>query len=175
MAQHEHGIWSEEEIQYLRDNVNRNTKLVAAEMERSYTSVIKARQRFGINRLTISESLEDEEWKIVEEYPILEVSNFGRLRNSTRKNILKPRIDKNGYYSINIKIDNGKGKNLTIHRLVAIAFIKRIRLKRQVNHKDGCKTNNHVSNLEWVTSSENMRHAYDSGLMPITRSRSKKK
>ena len=56
-----------------------------------------------------------------------------------------------------------------IHRLVAQAFLPNE--KEQVNHKDGNKLNNHVDNLQWVTQSENMKHAYDTGLLvPYDRS-----
>lgn len=58
-----------------------------------------------------------------------------------------------------IRADN---KNLLIHRLVAERWIPNPDGKRTVNHKDGDKLNNHVSNLEWLTDSENNKHAFDS-------------
>lgn len=57
----------------------------------------------------------------------------------------------------------GKGKNITLHRLVAITFISNINNLQYVNHIDGDKLNNGVNNLEWVTPSENTKHAFKIG------------
>lgn len=59
---------------------------------------------------------------------------------------------------------NGVGKKYLVHRLLATAFIPNPEAKPQVNHIDGDKTNNALSNLEWVTQSENQVHAYVAGL-----------
>lgn len=60
-----------------------------------------------------------------------------------------------------------------IHRLVAEHFIPNPEMKRTVNHKDGNKDNNHVSNLEWTTYSENMKHAFRTGLNSNKRNKNK--
>ena len=72
--------------------------------------------------------------------------------------------DFNGY-----KVLRFKGKKIWVHRLVATAFIPNPENKPQVNHKDGIKSNNSVSNLEWVTAHENVLHAHKTGLIPKTR------
>lgn len=59
----------------------------------------------------------------------------------------------------------GKCNHRTIHRLVATAFLENPNKHPQVNHIDGNKMNNHVDNLEWVSRSGNIKHAYDTGLM----------
>jgi hypothetical protein len=79
-----------------------------------------------------------------------------------KKKPMKYQLDQRGYHCITIR-----GKKFRIHRLVAMAFIPNPENKREVNHIDGNKDNNHVSNLEWVTSSENMCHAYRTGLHPV--------
>lgn len=65
----------------------------------------------------------------------------------------------NGYYAVNTMV-KGKQKHFYVHRLIAKAFIPNPENKPQVNHKDGNKLNNEIDNLEWVTSKENVRHAY---------------
>lgn len=59
-------------------------------------------------------------------------------------------------------------KGIAIHRAVAITFLNNDLNKREVNHIDGNKHNNHVSNLEWVTTSENRLHAFKTGLQKPT-------
>ena len=103
------------------------------------------------------------------------ISNFGRVRSLEKirssginsgihkEFIMKNRKSSSGYYSIGLAKD-GKTKNFNIHRLVAEHFIKNIENKSQVNHKDGNKLNCNINNLEWVTPSENGKHAYSIGL-----------
>lgn len=75
----------------------------------------------------------------------------------------------NGYQYICLVGDNRKKTTYRYHRVVAEAFVDNPEGKPCVNHKDGNKYNNHPSNLEWVTHSENTRHAYKNGLMNIPR------
>lgn len=115
----------------------------------------------------------NEEWREVQLSPNYEVSNLGRVRSKDRKvtqfghkknytrimkgRILQPRKQNAGYLVVWLSID-GKKKAITIHRLVAAAFVDGN--GNDVNHKDGNKMNNRAENLEWVSRSENIRHAY---------------
>jgi len=74
---------------------------------------------------------------------------------------LKPYLTSKGYYHIILA-----GRNIKVHRLVAEAFLPDFLEKPQVNHIDGNKQNNHISNLEMATASENMLHAFNTGLNP---------
>lgn len=70
-----------------------------------------------------------------------------------------------GYEMVSLRNDEGKLINLYIHRVVALAFVEGYEENKHVNHKDGVKSNNHYKNLEWVTRSENMIHAFRNGLI----------
>lgn len=113
------------------------------------------------------DDLDGEEWRDVDGYEDYQVSNFGRVKSFKHNTprILKPGCSPSGYLCVGLGRNNRTITELN-HRLVAKAFILNVDSKPQVNHIDGCKLNNHVSNLEWCTVSENVRHAYNVGLSP---------
>jgi len=87
-----------------------------------------------------------------------EVSNAGDIRNIQTGKILAKNTMGAGYYKADLW-QNGKRKQTSIHRVVAESFLGFPDCAMEVNHKDGNKLNNHVSNLEWVTRSENEQHS----------------
>lgn len=94
----------------------------------------------------------------------LEVSNYGRVRSFLRDGrILRMQPDKKGYLRLRVTLD-GQKRSYKIHRLVAQAFIPNPLHLEQVNHIDGDKSNNSVSNLEWASNIENAHHAISTGL-----------
>lgn len=78
---------------------------------------------------------------------------------------LRPVMNSDGYHKVSIHYVAQKRKLVSIHRMVAEAFIPMEEGKAFVNHKNGIKTDNRVENLEWVTSKENVNHAIKSGLL----------
>lgn len=98
-----------------------------------------------------------EEYRKIKDFEHYEVSNFGRVRNTRTGKTLKPISHTGGYRRLKLR-DNGRAKDVFIHRLVAQAFIPDP--KKEVNHIDGDKTNNHINNLEWVSSLENQTHRF---------------
>lgn len=117
--------------------------------------------------------MENEIWKDVVGYEgLYEVSNTGKVRNNKTKINKSIILDTKGYVRV-VLYRNGKPIFKRVHRLVAKAFIANHLNKLQVNHIDGNKNNNYVSNLEWVTNQENMTHAIKNGLFDKQRNNNK--
>ena len=114
---------------------------------------------------------------------IYQVSNYGRVKSLKRKTyrenrygntflnheerILRNNIRKDGYVNTTLYKD-GKPKSYAIHRLVAQHFLLNPNNYKEINHKDENKTNNCVTNLEWCTGSENVKHSWNNGLEKVT-------
>lgn len=105
----------------------------------------------------------EEVWKDIKGYHKYQVSNLGRVKNKISGQILRPGLGGVGYLTVAL-YQNGRSTTVNVHKLVCEAFIGEIPKGYTVNHKDGCKTNNTVPNLEVVTRKENNRHAFDTGL-----------
>ncbi|UGO49250.1 HNH endonuclease [Bacillus phage vB_BanH_Emiliahah] len=115
-----------------------------------------------------------ESWKDIKGYEgHYQVSNYGRVRSldtiGENGRVYKGKIRKfsdngKGYLTVSLKV-KGKQTHKYVHRLVAEHFLPNPEDKPEVNHKDGVKASCKLSNLEWSTRLENVRHAFNTGLV----------
>jgi len=111
-----------------------------------------------------------EVWKDINGYEgMYQVSNLGRIKSLSdrfgRERVLKLYNCTNNRYKSVYLYKNKERKYFSVHRIVAKAFIPNPKNKKEINHIDGNGFNNKVSNLEWVTKNENMKHAVLNGSM----------
>jgi len=101
---------------------------------------------------------------LVENFENYSISPDGTITNIVSNKVKKPVLTETGYLSIKLH-NKGGYQQYKVHRLVAKHFVPNINNKPFVNHIDGNKLNNHYSNLEWCTASENMQHALETKLL----------
>lgn len=117
-------------------------------------------------------------WKEVKGYEgLYEINEFGQIRKTIKPVKGLDKIYSGGgligggvswdYHRVKLWNHRRVNTNHSVHVLVAEAFVPNPDNKPVVNHKDGNKLNNHYTNLEWVTRSENVQHAVDTGLLPV--------
>ena len=116
----------------------------------------------------------EEEWKKVDRFRRLEVSNFGNVRTvwaHKTKNLkpMKMKTTVGSYLKVSVTdVETGIQRQIGIHNLVIETFTPKpeteSNVKLEPNHIDGNKHNNRSDNLEWMTRSENLKHAYATGL-----------
>lgn len=97
-------------------------------------------------------------WKPIKGYEHLLISRTGRVWSTTYDKELRPHLTNRGYLRVNLSKDKTV-KRVSVHRLVAEAFIPNPDNLPCVDHIDGNKLNNHVENLQWISTSNNMRKA----------------
>ncbi len=117
--------------------------------------------------------MDDVQWRTYPHNDNYEVSDMGRVRRAKDLGVggrfkcgglLKASIDRYGYSFVRLYWD-GKFKNITVHKLVLETFIGDCPKGMECNHRDGKKANNCVTNLEWDTHLENIKHAKENSLI----------
>jgi len=117
------------------------------------------------------------EWRdVVGWFGFYQVSSAGEVRSLTRivkrsdgstqqfqRRLIRPMLNSKGYLAVRLSAP-GRRLVVPVHRLVASAFIENSNRLPEVNHLDGIKTNNTVTNLEWTDPRGNRKHAWDTGL-----------
>lgn len=101
-------------------------------------------------------------FKSIPDHPGYKASNFGRIKSFKRYKdgrFLKPHLNRCGYATVNL-CHNGKKKLYTVHLLILKTYILNVENLPQCNHKNGIKHCNRLSNLEWVSASKNLLHAF---------------
>jgi hypothetical protein len=114
--------------------------------------------------------IEGEEWKILpDEFGGVYVSNMGRYRKLINDFVGFGTTTVSGYKTVSITLNNQEQKRFLVHCLVALAFYGKCEEGFLVNHKNGNKKDNKLSNLEYSTPKENTRHAVETGLRKYTK------
>lgn len=156
--------WKEEELIYLLDNfqMKSNTE-IADYLGCDSKRVAKKINRLGLVRdyKYLEPDLPSENWKTFPNDTNYIVSDLGRIRNINNNKLLKPWYSSSDYYYVELS-----SKTYLAHRVVALTWIPNDDpSKIEVNHKKGVKNDLRVSQLEWVTPSENVKHAVFEGLV----------
>ena len=95
---------------------------------------------------------------------LYKITKDGQVWSVRSKKFIYRDLTMHGYYQVKLCVKKVR-KNMSVHRLVALAYLPNPENKPQVNHKNGVKTDNHVNNLEWMTEKENLEHAMDNNLI----------
>lgn len=110
------------------------------------------------------------QWLIVPGYEEYSVSENGQIYSHKRKKCLSPKTDRYGYKVVALR-KGGKSKHITVHRIVALAFIPNPHNYPCVNHLNEIKIDNCVKNLEWCTVKQNNNHGTRNERMSKTKSK----
>lgn len=118
---------------------------------------------------SINPDIADAGWKQVLGFSSYSVHPTGKVLSRCHRTpvLLRGISSGRGYRAVTLKSDDDALRRIYVHRLIAITFLPIDPTRPHVNHKDGNKLNNEVSNLEWCTNAENLQHARETGLSRV--------
>ena len=112
--------------------------------------------------------MDNKDWRDIPDFPNYQINRHGEIKNRHTGKIKRQQVDKRtGYLKVHL-YDNGKDHYKAVHQVLGEVFLDKPR-GLDINHDDGNKLNNDLSNLIPATRSENIQHAYDNGLNPRAR------
>ena len=97
-------------------------------------------------------------WKHIPGYVNIQANQYGQIRDSGTHELKKFRECSGGYFTLSVKPVNARNRDVRVHSLVMLAFKGERPTGYHIDHKDGNKQNNVISNLHYVTISQNMRN-----------------
>jgi hypothetical protein len=160
-------VWTPEEDDILLGNYLTCSNRELAAMIGTTVPFVKSRLlTLDLRRpKNLMEPTEGETWRTIDEAPAYSVSTLGRVKNDST-GILMAQVEWEGYLSVTLRLSPGPQKKFKVHRLVALAFLPAPSDPRglTVNHKHGRKDLNVPEELEWMPHSDNVKHAWETGL-----------
>lgn len=152
-----HNRWSSKEIESIQQKIEEGHSILEISIAlNKHASSIRKKVRELYGCIPVIE-IAGEEWRTI--YDNYEISNFGRIRRIGQRKLLDGSINSDGYIRIGLNTKSGY-INKFIHNLVAEAFIANADSKPLVDHIDGNRLNNNVSNLRWATAEENANNIH---------------
>lgn len=125
----------------------------------AYLKRLKLKIAREIGEIARQQGVTENKFKQIPDFEDYYVSRDGVVASTKFGEVkfLSPTLSLRGYERVKL-LKDGKSRTINIHRLVALTFLKQVAGKDVVNHIDGMKRNNHVSNLEWTNCKGNIRH-----------------